>query len=268
MNLSLNDKIKIIRNKTGISYILCKEALIKNNYDLNLSIEYIKKFNDNLVVLKKDRKVKSGFIYFLMDDLNKTIVIIDAGSETDFVSKSNDFSIYLNKIANLILYDDDYKLNFYKNLNDIKLDFKINVILNEMINKFQENIVINRIRKYFTSDGILFYYVHKVQNINKIFSFVSITEQSSNYRDLAHDIAMHITAMKPTYLSILDVPNSVLSDLKEKKNVANNLINNYYVENVLLEQYFIKDNKINIKSLIENKFNILHFERFEVGEDL
>lgn len=282
MNESIINKIKLLREKTGASFLLCKEALNNNSNNLDYAIDYIRKKENILIINKSLRKTQAGFIYMLIDEIKKNGVLLEINCETDFVAKSKDFLYYVDQIAKTFLCDIDYKFNFYKNFNDIKDDKKIQQFIDILILKFKENIYLNRVRR-FLSDNILYGYTHTVQNINKICSILVTDSNSLNYQDLAYDIAMHITAMKPNYLSIDTIPNN---DIEKEKNIyyykinekyndknifvknqiVENLLKNFYNEKVLLEQLFIKDNNKNIKSIIENKFNIIDFERFEIGD--
>jgi elongation factor Ts len=105
---------------------------------------------------------------------------------------------------------------------------------------------------------------------------------------LAHDLALHIAAMNPKYLTIEDVPQSELdreldvlknqalaegkpADLVDK--IVSGRVRKYYEEFCLMEQPFVKDDKVKIKDLITDAIRVTgenivvrRFARFELGE--
>ena len=117
--------------------------------------------------------------------------------------------------------------------------------------------------------------------------FVGRTEQ---FRELAHNLALHIAAASPRYLRSEDVPaaeiereTSVLkaqamaegkSEAIAEKMVAGR-ISKYYEEMCLLEQPFVKDEKVKIKDMLTEATrttgeNIIvrRFVRYQLGESL
>lgn len=117
--------------------------------------------------------------------------------------------------------------------------------------------------------------------------FVARNEQ---FQELAHNLALHVAAAAPRYLSIEEVPAEEVEremsvvraqTLAEGKPeaVAERIISNrmqkFYEEMCLLEQPYVKDEKIKIKDMIteavrtigENIF-IRRFARYELGESL
>lgn len=142
------------------------------------------------------------------------------------------------------------------------------------------------------SEGIIGTYVHMdkigvMVEVNCETDFVARTDE---FRSLVKDIAMHIAAASPLYLSIDDVPEHVKERERDiyRAQVTNkpaNIIDKivegklekFYSEACLLEQIFIKDveQKKKIKDLITEKIaklgeNIVmrRFVRFQLGEGL
>ena len=116
--------------------------------------------------------------------------------------------------------------------------------------------------------------------------FVARNEMFKNF---VHDIALHITAAAPLYVSKEDVPQEVLDKEKElyRKQALNEgkpekiidkivegKLKKYYEENCLLEQPFVKDNDVKIEDLLKQNIakigeNIVikRFERYILGEE-
>ncbi len=142
------------------------------------------------------------------------------------------------------------------------------------------------------SEGLIGTYVHMdkigvMVEVNCETDFVARTDE---FRSLVKDIAMHIAAASPQYLSIDDVPENVKEREKEiyraqvtnkPANIVDKIVEGklekFYSETCLLEQIFIKDTeqKQKIKDLITEKVaklgeNIVmrRFVRFQLGEGL
>jgi elongation factor Ts len=143
------------------------------------------------------------------------------------------------------------------------------------------------------SEGIIELYAHPGNRVGVILElncetdFVGRTDQ---FKELAHDIALHIAAMSPAYLNIEDVPtedldrelsvlrNQALAEGKPEKiveKIVEGRVRKFYEETCLMEQDFIKDDSMKIKDLISEGIrkmgeNILirRFNRYELGETL
>jgi len=141
------------------------------------------------------------------------------------------------------------------------------------------------------AEGTVGVYVHPgdqvvaVVELNCETDFVS---RGNDFRDLARNIAMHVAAMKPQYLSREDVPSEVLAKEQEifleqlteaqRKNADKILpgkIDKFYEDVTLIDQLYVKDptGKLTIKHLLEElsskvgeKVVVRRFQRYEVGE--
>ena len=141
------------------------------------------------------------------------------------------------------------------------------------------------------ADGLVFAYIHppgKVGTIIEINCETDFVAKNEKFQNLAKDVAMHITAMQPVYISRDDVPELERAKQKEifaeqarneKKpekiidKIVEGKLERFYAERCLLEQNFIKEPEKTIKSLIEENIATLgenivlrRFTRFAVGE--
>jgi elongation factor Ts len=117
--------------------------------------------------------------------------------------------------------------------------------------------------------------------------FVAMNEQ---FRELAHNLALHIAAAAPRYMNIEDVPPAELeremSVLKAQaiaegkpeavaEKVVAGRLNKFYEEFCLMEQPFVKDEKVKIKDMVTDAIRVTgeniivrRFARYELGESL
>lgn len=141
------------------------------------------------------------------------------------------------------------------------------------------------------SEGIITSYIHMdklgvLVELNCETDFVARTE---DFKALAKDIAMHIAAANPSYVSPQDVPQDVIEREKEiykgqvqgkPANIVDKIVegklNKFYEDSCLLEQAFIKDpeGKKKVKELITETMaktgeNLVlrRFARFQLGEE-
>ncbi len=141
------------------------------------------------------------------------------------------------------------------------------------------------------AEGTIGVYVHPGEQVVSLVELNCETDfvaRGDDFKALARDLAMHVAAMKPSYLNPEDVPAEVLAKereiLLEQLNEAQRAkadkilpgkIQKFYEDNVLVSQLFVKDDKKVVKDLIEamsvkcgEKIVVRRFERFEVGEGI
>jgi elongation factor Ts len=138
-------------------------------------------------------------------------------------------------------------------------------------------------------------YVHSTGNIGSLVELLCETDfvaKNEEFGELAHNIAMQITATNPTYLKMSDIPEEVKKQAEEvfakeveglpaqagkpeemKAKILEGKLSSYFKEKVLLEQEYIKNPEITVNSLVESfiqKFGerteISRFIRFGIGE--
>jgi elongation factor Ts len=143
------------------------------------------------------------------------------------------------------------------------------------------------------NEGVIELYAHPgnrvgvMVEINCETDFVARNEQ---FRDLAHDIALHIAAASPLYLTREEVPqadldrevevlrNQALAEGKPEQiidKIVSGRVNKFYEETVLMDQPFVKDDKMTIEQLVTDyirmtgeNIKIRRFARYELGESL
>ncbi len=143
------------------------------------------------------------------------------------------------------------------------------------------------------NEGVIELYAHPGNRVGVILELNCETDfvgRNEQFRDLAHDLALHIAAMSPRYVNIEDVPADELERemgvlraqaLAEGKPAAivekiiSGRVNKFYEDICLMEQPFVKDDKVKIKDLINNAKSVMgenvmvrRFARYELGEGL
>src|SRR3989344_3715709 len=173
------EQIKELRDSTGISVMQCKRALEEAGGDMKVALAILKKTSADIALKKVNREMKDGRV--TIKKKAKVAVLVGLHSETDFVAKNEDFTTLLENLAERAIKEGVEKMK--KEAKDM---------INPVIQKTGENIALGDVLE--VEGEIVGTYVHN----NKSGVIVSL---SGGNEELAKDIAMHITAMKPEYLS-------------------------------------------------------------------
>lgn len=143
------------------------------------------------------------------------------------------------------------------------------------------------------NEGMIELYAHPGNRVGVILELNCETDfvgRNEQFRDLAHDLALHIAAMAPRYVNVEDVPADELERemgvlraqaLAEGKPAAivekilSGRVNKFYEDICLMEQPFVKDDKVKIKDLINDAKRVMgenvvvrRFARYQLGEGL
>ncbi len=269
--------VKELRERTGSGMMECKKALVEANGDMELAIENMRKAGLAKADKKSGRIAAEGIIGVKVSDDGKAVAIVDINCETDFVAKADGFVNFVNSVTTALLNADN--INSEEDLLAMPLEDGVTVdeIRRGLISTLGENITVRRFEKLKTAEGGTACYLHG----SKI---GVIVELAAHDAELGKDIAMHIAASKPAYVSEEHVPSDIIEKEKEifralsaesgkpadiiEKMIAGQ-IRKFLAEVTLLGQPFIKDDKVTVGKLVESKGNkAIRFTRFEVGEGI
>ncbi len=142
-----------------------------------------------------------------------------------------------------------------------------------------------------TADGLIESYIHlngKIGVLVEVNCESDFVARNAEFRELVKNIALHIAAASPRYISSEDVPPEVREQEKEIireqfkdsgkppeiiDKIVEGKLSKFYEEVCLLDQPYVKDGKIPIKQLVAScisKFGenvrISRFARFELGK--
>lgn len=256
----LLELIKDIRQITGAGMSDVKKALDEASGDKDKAIEILRKKGQKIAAKKAEREIKEGVI--ALASAEGKVAVVALGCETDFVAKNEDFKTAVSDLAKKLLEMGKADFEAWAN----------KYIQDELIVKIGENLQL--LQFDILSGKVVGSYLHLN---NKVASVVVLSEGSE---DIAKEIAMHATAMSPSYLKPEDVPADVLA--KEKEIYAEQLkkegkpedmvekimqgkVNKFYAEACLLKQPYIKDDKKSVEQFAtDNKATIEKFVYFSL----
>lgn len=143
-----------------------------------------------------------------------------------------------------------------------------------------------------TSEGAVGSYIHaggKIGVLVEVDCESDFVARTDEFQQLVHDVAMHIAAADPRFLSREDVTPEALEKEKDiyraqvkamgkpdavVDKIVEGKLGKYYEEACLLDQHFVKDDKITIRELVASKIakfgeniTIRRYCRFKVGEE-
>ena len=270
-------QVQDLRKMSGAGMMDCKAALAENNSDIDLAFQWLREKGIAKAQKKSTRDANEGLVSIMSNDNGTAIVEIN--SETDFVSRNNDFHSLVKDITKLVL---DSK-NDYDSVKD-----KISTIINDAIGVIGENIVFKR-SNYI--EGNTYSYVHNSlgENLGKIGVILTLeTEKDIDLKDIGKNICMHIAASSPKSLDektldsdIIEAEKNIIKEqLKETgkpddiiEKMLNGKMNKFFEEVVLLNQKYVIDPSLTISKLLENisseketKVTINSFTRYELGQ--
>lgn len=236
--------VKELRDSTGVSVMQCKRALEEAEGDMKKALAILKKTSSDIALKKVNREVKDGAVT-IATEAGKA-VLVSLHCETDFVSRNEDFTTLLKNLGDIALKNGVEKMK--EQAKDM---------IDPIIQKTGENIQLGE--AYEVSGDVMGAYVHN----NKIAVIVSLIGGSV---ELAKDIAMHIAAMKPEYISENEISDDSKKTITEifqkeianinkpediKKKMLEGKLLTYFKEKTLLSQAFIKNPQESIGGLLE-----------------
>lgn len=270
-------QVSELRELTGSGMMDCKKALTETNGDINAAVDWLREKGFAKATKKADRIAAEGLANIYMND--NRAVILEVNSETDFVSKNEEFKCLLDTIGNTILNSDVTTLEDAMNLNAEDVEGTIGDLIVAKTAKIGEKLSLRRIEVINKNDDENFGgYLHMGGKI----AVLTVVKGANG--EVAKDVAMQAAAMKPEYLCESEVPAEVVerekavlteqainegkpADIAEK--IVIGRIKKFFKEICLVDQAFVKDGDITVGQYVKNNGGeVLKMVRFEVGEGM
>ena len=267
--------IKKLKDMTNAGLMDCKKALEASNENIDEAVKWLREKGISKAAKKADRIAAEGSSTVLVEGNNA--VIVELNSETDFVSANEKFKALLDRIAKAIINSSATTVE-----EALALPSEEGTVNDDIINvtaTMGEKISLRRFTKLSKNDDQVFgRYIHMGGRIS------TLTLVNGNDENVANDVAMHLAAMNPKYVTREDVPSSELEEeskvLKEQtinegkpEDIAEKMvqgrIKKYYQDVVITEQEFVKDSSITVGTYLSNNSSELaSMIRYEVGEGI
>ena len=280
------DKVKKLRELTGVGFKDCKNAIDNCNGDIEKSIEFLR-IKGIAKANKKMERIAADGLVCISEKENK-FSIIEVNSETDFVAKNNEFIKFVEEVSKLALSNSGKMEDILISKMENKKNVKDNLVT--LISKIGEKITLRRSDFIATEEYLNFFYIHAAikKNIGKIGVLVSLktTKPKNELIELGKQLSMHIAALSPLAVDKESLDQTILNKEKEiiteeLKNsgkdskivakIAEGKLNKFINDNTLLNQEWIIEPKKKVKEVLKeaggkDKIEVKKFIRFKVGE--
>ena len=267
--------VKELRDLSGAGMLDCKKALEESNGNIEEAVNWLREKGIAKAAKKSSRVAAEGTAAIFIKD--NEAVILEINSETDFVSKNDEFKEMVNTILETIINNDPKTEEDVLKLN--ASECTVEQLITNKTATIGEKIDFRRFTKLTKNDNQEFgSYIHMGGKI----AVLTLLENSNT--EVAKDVAMQAAAMKPSYIRIEDVPADVVEKertvLKEQainegkqpeiaEKMVEGRIQKFYKEICLEEQAFIKNGDISVKQYVtEGNGSIVEMIRYEVGEGI
>ncbi len=283
---NLLEKVKQLREITGVGFKDCKIAIDETKGDIEKSIELLRKKGVAKANKRMERVAAEGVISIFEKD-NK-FSMVEINSETDFVAKNNDFINFAEELSKLTLNNSGKMDDIIKSKMENNKIVKDNLV--SLISKIGEKITFRRCAYMGENKSINFSYIHSPlkKNVGKLGVLLSLdtTKPKQEVQDLGKQLSMQIAALSPLAIDkdgldkkILEKEREIITEElkrsgKESKivdKIAIGKLNKFINDNTLLNQEWIMDPKKKVKDIIKDfagkdKIKIQSYVRYKVGE--
>lgn len=267
--------VKELRDRTGAGMLDCKKALEATEGDVSAAVDYLREKGIAKAEKKSDRIAAEGLCNVVIKD--NEAVIYELNSETDFVSKNEQFLSLLDQVGNALM---NSSVANTEAALALEVDGKsVAILLKEATATIGENMTLRRVSRVTkTSEQQFGFYKHMGGRIVAL----SVLEKADE--ETAKDISMHVAAQKPQFLDrhhvdaeTLEHERHILTQqaLAEGKpaNIVEKMIegrlNKFLKDITLVDQPFVKDPDQTVAQYLTSKNNqVLSFVRLEVGEGI
>jgi len=271
MNITA-DAVKQLRERTGAGMMECKKALVETKGDLDAAAELMRKQGLAKADKKASRVAAEGVVVIARAPDARTAAMTEINCETDFVAREQDFRAFAHAVAECAL---SHRPATAAALAEAKLASgeSVEERRRALIAKIGENISVRRF-VVLSSPDHLGAYVHGT----RIGALVAV---KGGQPGLAHDLAMHVAASNPRYLTQAHVPAEVVAKERDilteqargegkppeiVAKMVEGRLRKALSEITLAGQPFVKDPDVTIEKLLKGaQAQVLAFERFEVG---
>ena len=268
--------VKELRERTGAGMMDCKKALLETNADIEAAIDLMRASGAAKAAKKADRVASEGLVNIAISDDNKSAVMLEVNSETDFATKGQSFIDFVNALGKLALKNKPESVEIFL-AQTLDSGETVDEAREDIVAKTGENISVRRIQNVSSENGVLGFYKHGDR-------IAVLAVVSGNDAALAKDIAMHIAASRPECISEEQLSNNLLEREKaifieqakesgKPEDIIERMIvgrmKKFVNEVTLYGQPFIKNPETSVGELLKSKHaEVRSFVRFEVGEGI
>lgn len=280
--------VKELREMTGAGMMDCKKALVETDGDIDKAVEVLREKGLSKAAKKAGRIAAEGLVKTAFSDDHKTAAVIEVNSETDFVAKNPEFIEFVDKLAGMVLEEENSEMEDFMKLS-YESEGTVADALTNKISKIGENMNIRRFQRAATPGVVYTGYIHGGGTIGVIVG-IETEASAEEIQVVGKDIAMQVASMNPKFLDDTQVDQDWLES--EKQIAIQTLINEGKPEAMmdkiipgkmkailkevcLVDQKFVKDSDLTVAQYVDQEaakigksMKVVEMIRYEVGEGI
>ncbi|MBB1242076.1 elongation factor Ts [Streptomyces durbertensis] len=268
--------VKKLRELTGAGMMDCKKALDEAEGNVEKAVEILRVKGQKGVAKRESRTASNGAVVARISTDATSGVLVELKCETDFVAKGEKFQGAADAIAGHVAATSPADIEA---LLASEIEGRtVQAFIDEKNAELGEKIVLDRFAQF--SGGFVASYLHRTMPDlpPQVGVLVELDKENA---EIAKDVAQHIAAFAPKFLSAEDVPAETLENerrvaeatAKEEgkpeaalPKIVEGRVKGFLKENCLLDQPFAKDNKKTVQKILDEAgVTLKRFARFRVG---
>ncbi|MQS38895.1 translation elongation factor Ts [Streptomyces katsurahamanus] len=269
--------VKKLRELTGAGMMDCKKALDEAGGDVDKAVELLRVKGQKGVAKREGRNAENGAVVSLISEDKTSGVLLELKCETDFVAKGDKFQAVANTLAAHVAATSPADLDALL-ASEIEAGKTVQAYVDEANANLGEKIVLDRFAQF--SGAYVGVYLHRTMPDlpPQVGVLVELDKENG---EVAKDVAQHIAAFAPKYLTREEVPADVVENERRVAEatsreegkpeaalpkIVEGRVNGFFKEVTLLDQPFAKDNKKSVKKVLDEAgVTLKRFSRIRVG---
>jgi elongation factor Ts len=265
--------VKELRERTGAGMMECKKALIETQGNMDAAVEWLRK-NGLAKADKKASRIAAEGRIVLAHNGGKA-VLVEVNSETDFVAKDENFLAFATLVAKAALDSGAADADALKAAKTTA-GSSVEEARLTLVAKVGENVQVRRLVRVDSKNNVGAY-VHGGR-------IGVLVELKGGNVDVARNVAMHVAAMNPPYVSPDHVPAEIVAKEKEialaqvkdtgksaeiLEKMIQGKLRKTLAEMCLTGQPYVLDTAQTVEAALKKDgAEVLSFQRIAVGEGI
>ncbi|MET8178916.1 translation elongation factor Ts [Streptomyces sp. NPDC005336] len=269
--------VKKLRELTGAGMLDCKKALDEAEGNVDKAVEIVRVKGQKGVAKRESRTAENGAVVSLIADDKTSGVLVELKCETDFVAKGDKFVAVADAVAAHVLKSAPADLEALL-ASEIEAGKTVQAFVDEANATLGEKIVLDRFAEF--SGAYVAAYMHRTSPDlpPQVGVLVELDQENA---EVAKDVAQHIAAFAPKFLSRDEIPAETVENERRVAEatareegkpeaalpkIVEGRVTGFFKENVLVDQAFAKDNKKTVQKVLDEAgVSLKRFARFRVG---
>ncbi|MEV4975672.1 translation elongation factor Ts [Streptomyces scopuliridis] len=269
--------VKKLRELTGAGMMDCKKALDEADGNVDKAVELLRVKGQKGVAKREGRSAENGAVVSLISEDKTSGVLLELKCETDFVAKGDKFQTVANTLAAHVAATSPADLPALL-ASEIEAGKTVQAYVDEANANLGEKIVLDRFAQF--TGGYVAAYMHRTMPDlpPQVGVLVQLDKENA---EVAKDVAQHIAAFAPKYLSRDEVPAETVENERRVAEatsreegkpeaalpkIVEGRVNGFFKEVVVTEQAFAKDNKKSVQKVLDEAgVALTRFVRIKVG---